>query len=107
MDCPDPECRLDLIERINGKVSKLVLISVISAVMAFSGGFILYAMAASKSQTNSVAENKKDITIIQTDLKHITKTQNEIKATVKRIEENQITKEMMLEIIRGINGSKN
>ena len=102
MDCPDPECRLDLIERINGKVSKMVLISVMSAVLAFGGGFILYAMAANKSQTNSVVENKRDITIIQTDLKHITKAQNEIKATVKRIEENQVTKEMMHDIIQGM-----
>ena len=104
MDCPDPLCRESLLKCINKKVSKMVLLSVMSAVIAFSGGFILYAMDANQNQRNKISNNEKSIAVLEKDLEHIKASQAEIKETVKRIENNQITKADMIKIIEKIQG---
>ena len=99
MICPDAEChdkviQLNFFMKIVG-LSIAILVSILLTV-----GLVCFA--GSKEKTARVTDNEKKIAIIQTDLKHIVKTQDEIKKAVDQIQQQQITKEQTKEIIREI-----
>lgn len=100
MECPDPKCRETLLACINKKVSKMVLISVISVILAFGGGFILYAMEANKGQGDKINQNEKDLAVFSERLDTFEATQDDMKKAVDRIEQRQITKQDLIDIVK-------
>lgn len=93
MECPDPKCREDLLTRINTKVSRTVLLSVALGIITVSGGFITYGMGATAKTKDKVSQNSKDVAVVKRDIEHI-------KESVKRIEQNQLTKPELIDAIK-------
>ena len=91
--CDNPECREELICRINKRVSIRVLMISILALVGVTGSSILYGMTGEKEQTEKVANNKSQIELIKNDLKHISES-------MKKIEDKQLTKEEFIKIIK-------
>ena len=92
-ECPDPKCREDLISRINTKVSRTALITIVCSIIGVSGYFIGYGLAADSKQKAKIVKNTQDIAVIKKDIEHI-------KDAVKRIETNQMSKQELIETIK-------
>jgi len=110
MECPSKECYANVQEMrktiseirscMNKKVSTAFVITFLAVVLTLSSSFILYGLAAEKEQNKTVVDNKEQIAIIRTDLKHIAENQKEMKETIKRIEDKQITRAQLIEAIK-------
>jgi len=110
MSCPSKECHTnvqdmritvkELVICMGKKISTNLAIAFLAFALTFSGGFILYGLAAEKEQNRTIGKNKEDISVIKTDLKHIAKNQEEMKDSIKRIEEKQISKAELVEAIK-------
>ena len=110
MECPSKECHANVQQMrkaiseikncMNKKVSTALVVTFLAVVLTLSGSFILYGLAAEKEQNKTMADNKEQIAIIRTDLKHIAENQREMKETIKRIEDKQITKTQLVETIK-------
>jgi len=116
MECPSQDCHSNvqamkktlygnsgaggLVTAVNKKISMGVAIAFLSFVLSFSGGFILYGLAAEKTQNKTVSDNTKNIAVIKEELKHISAAQREMKDTVKRIENKQMTEEKIVEAVK-------
>jgi len=86
MECPDHKCRESLLQCLNKKVSKNVLITVALGIIGTTGYFIAYGLAADTRSKEKVATNTKDIAVMEEKIDNIGKT-------VKRIEAKQVSKE--------------
>ena len=114
MTCPSKECHdnvVDLRKTVNEqsvcmskKVSFSSLTAVVTTILVILGSCVLYGMAAEKEQNKEVSSNKQNIAVIKTDLKHIAKSQGEMKATIEKIERNQLTK---LDLVTAIKEAAN
>ena len=92
-ECPNHKCRESLLQYLNKKVSKTVLLSVVLGIIGTVGYFIAYGLAADAKSKEKVANNTKDIAVLEVKIDNIEKT-------VKRIESKQMTKEDLVKAVK-------
>ncbi len=110
MKCPSEECHTnvqDMRKLLNNlavctgkKISTNLAIGFLAFVLTFSSGFLIYTMAAEKKQNQDVSTNKENIAVIKEELKHISISQHEVKESIKRIEQKQITEAKIIDAVK-------
>lgn len=111
MECPNQE-KVDehhetlydstsgLVRCVHKKVSWKELGGTILILLAIFTTVTLYAMDGNKEKVEKISHNTQQIAVIQKELEHISASQSEMKESIKRIEDKQITKIEIIDAVR-------